>query len=130
MKGYITKNLIVKYGFCIIVKLSEISKIILKKPLDEYLKSYLRPRSGTTSNLTLDYITETNHFAINVKIRNLDGTNTLTYSFNALGQNITVPAGGTDTISDSPIQLLQIIPHGTTGNFIIEAQGIKMLELI
>lgn len=110
--------------------MSHINSIILKKSLEEYLKKYLRPRFGTTAPLTLDYITETNHFAMNVKVRNLDGTNSLTYSLNGLGNNVIVPAGVTDTISDSPVEIIHIIPNVSTGNFIIEAQGIEMLELI
>lgn len=110
--------------------MSEVIKIVLKKSLDEYLKKYLRPRLGTTANLTIDYITETNHFAINLKVRNLDGTNSLTYSLNGLGNNVTVPAGVTDAITDSPVQMIHIIPNAVTGNFIVEAQGIEMLELI
>lgn len=122
-------RLIMGSGYFLTVKLSHLHSIKLRKPLDEYLKKYLLPRFGTTAALIIDYVTEYNAFAVNVKIRNLDGTNTMTYSLNARGNNVTIPAGGTDIISDSPVEIIYISPNAGTGNFSVEAQGIEYKEL-
>lgn len=116
-------------GYFLIDELSHLQSIRLKKPLDAYLKKYILPRFGTTVAVIIDYLSTYGVFAINVKIRNLDGANSMTYSLNARGNDVTIPAGGTDIIEDSPVEVLYITPNAGTGNFSVEAQGIKYEEL-
>jgi hypothetical protein len=107
-----------------------LEQIRLLKDLDAYLKVYLKPIFGTTSEVIIDYITTYNKFGIDLKIRNLDTTNTMQYSLNTQGNNITIPASGTDIISNTPLEMVFITPNNSTGNFSVEHFGINFEDLV
>ena len=109
--------------------MSHIQEIILKKSLDSFKKSYLPPTVGTTSNVIIDYFQSYGSIAFDVKIRNLDSTNSLTYNANRQ-IDVTVPSGVTDVINSTPIETITISPNAGTGSFTVEALGVLYNDLV
>jgi hypothetical protein len=97
--------------------------------LDGYKKAYMLPRVGTTSNLTIHFVDQMDCFACDVKVRNLDSANSLTYRINNM-VNVTVPAGVTDVITNTFVEMITIIPNAGTGTFVIEGLLINFFDLV
>jgi len=83
---------------------------------------------GLTARRTIHFPSEFQAIAVDVRIRNLDATNPLTYMVNSVADTElnTLGAGGFDTISDSLIETLHIRPHPTTGNWEVQANLVSL----
>lgn len=110
--------------------MSHVYQVVLRKALTNYARKYLRPRSGTLTELTIDYILEYGVFAIDVQIRNLDAAATMQYSVNSRGDLETIPAGGTQVITNTIIETLRLVGNAATGDWEVSHMGIPYEDLV
>jgi len=100
-----------------------------RRGLKDFFQKYLRPRSGTIAGLVIDYIHDYDSFGVSIQIKNFDGTNVLQYAVNSIEPLETIAASGTQVINDTYVELLRIVPHGTTGDWEVSHMGVSYYEL-